>query len=349
MKKAVVILIHFGYWLIYLLLLLVIFVIADTQIRKTAMFPNFLSLFPLIILCVVPNLISFYSFYFFLFPRFLFQKKILSLIIFGALFCLISALSGSLISLIFFGFEQAIFHDAREFFTLTASLFLIAVIHGGIALAIRGFITWYDEIKLKEELAQKSFEMELALIKSQINPHFLFNTINNIDVLINKDAGKASEYLNKLSDILRYMVYETKTEKISLAKELNYIEKYLELQKIRTTNPNYVNFEVTGNANNLTIAPIILFPFIENAFKHTENKKNSNSINIKVLIEKTKLVFECENSYQNNLQIQQHYGGLGNELIQKRLMLLYPDSHLLEIADNNGIYKLKLSLDLYEN
>ena len=349
MKKAVVILIHFGYWLIYLLLLLVIFVIADTQIRKTAMFPNFLSLFPLIILCVVPNLISFYSFYFFLFPRFLFQKKILSLIIFGALFCLISAISGSLISLIFFGFEQAIFHDAREFFTLTASLFLIAVIHGGIALVIRGFITWYDEIKLKEELAQKSFEMELALIKSQINPHFLFNTINNIDVLINKDAGKASEYLNKLSDILRYMVYETKTEKISLAKELNYIEKYLELQKIRTSNPNYVNFEVTGNTNNLTIAPIILFPFIENAFKHTENKKNSNSINIKVLIEKTKLVFECENSYQNNLQIQQHYGGLGNELIQKRLMLLYPDSHLLEIADNNGIYKLKLSLDLYEN
>jgi len=349
MKKAVVILIHFGYWLIYLLLLLVIFVIADTQIRKTAMFPNFLSLFPLIILCVVPNLISFYSFYFFLFPRFLFQKKILSLIIFGALFCLISAISGSLISLIFFGFEQAIFHDAREFFTLTASLFLIAVIHGGIALVIRGFITWYDEIKLKEELAQKSFEMELALIKSQINPHFLFNTINNIDVLINKDAGKASEYLNKLSDILRYMVYETKTEKISLAKELNYIEKYLELQKIRTSNPNYVNFEVTGNTNNLTIAPIILFPFIENAFKHTENKKNSNSINIKVLIEKAKLVFECENSYQNNLQIQQHYGGLGNELIQKRLMLLYPDSHLLEIADNNGIYKLKLSLDLYEN
>ena len=349
MKKAVVILIHFGYWLIYLLLLLVIFVIADTQIRKTAMFPNFLSLFPLIILCVVPNLISFYSFYSFLFPRFLFQKKILSLIIFGALFCLISAISGSLISRIFFGFEQAIFHDAREFFTLTASLFLIAVIHGGIALVIRGFITWYDEIKLKEELAQKSFEMELALIKSQINPHFLFNTINNIDVLINKDAGKASEYLNKLSDILRYMVYETKTEKISLAKELNYIEKYLELQKIRTSNPNYVNFEVTGNANNLTIAPIILFPFIENAFKHTENKKNSNSINIKVLIEKTKLVFECENSYQNNLQIKQDYGSLGNELIQKRLMLLYPDSHLLEIADNNGIYKLKLSLDLYEN
>ena len=130
---------------------------------------------------------------------------------------------------------------------------------------------------------------------------------------------------------------------------MSYIEKYLELQKIRTTNPNYVNFEVAGNANNLTIAPMILFPFIENAFKHTENKKTSNSINIKVLIEKDRLVFECENSYQNNVQTRPDYGGLGNELIQKRLMLLYPDRHLLETADNNGIYKVKLSLELYEN
>ena len=349
MKKAAVIFIHFGYWLIYLLLLSVIFAMAGTQIGKTAPPPNFSSLFPLIILCVAPNLVAFYSFYFLLFPRFLFHRKILALIIFGILVCLISALSGNLISLVFFGFEQVIFQDAREFSVLFASLFLIAAIHGSIALVIRGFITWFDEIKLKEELASKNFAMELALIKSQINPHFLFNTINNIDFLITKDPAKASAYLNHLSDILRYMVYETKNEQISLAKELSYIEKYLELQKIRTTNPNYVNFKVTGTANDLTIAPVILFPFVENAFKHTENKKNSDSINIKVLIEKDKLVFECENSYQNNLNKNQDCGGLGNELIQKRLMLLYPHSHRLEIADHNGIYRVKLLLDLYEN
>src|SRR6185369_10818343 len=100
-----------------------------------------------------------------------------------------------------------------------------------------------------------------------------------------RDAARASEYLNKLSDILRYMVYETKTEKIQLARELTYIEKYLELQKIRTTNPDYVNYSVTGEEGNLMIAPMIFFPFIENAFKHTENKKSSNSINIKISIE----------------------------------------------------------------
>ncbi len=130
-----------------------------------------------------------------------------------------------------FRFRASDFSRCKRIFYAYRKPFLIAAIHGGIALVIRGFITWYDEIKLKEELVNKSFEMELALIKSQINPHFLFNTINNIDVLISKDAGKASEYLNKLSDILRYMVYETKTEKIFLAKELNYIGKISRIAK----------------------------------------------------------------------------------------------------------------------
>jgi sensor histidine kinase YesM len=339
-----VIFIHFGYWLIYLLLLSVIFTIAGTQIRKAATLANLLALFPLMVLCVVPNLVSFYSFYFILFPRFLFRRKIVSLIIFGALFCLLSAFSGALVSLVFFGFEQAIFRDAREFSTLAASLFLIAAIHGGIALVIRGFVSWYAEIKLREELARKNFETELALIKSQINPHFLFNTINNIDVLITKDAKKASEYLNKLSVILRYMVYETKNEKIPLATELDYLEKYLELQKIRTTNPDYVNFQIAGAANDFQIAPMILFPFVENAFKHTENKKNSHTIRIKVSLEKDKLVFECENSYQAGAGVKQDFGGLGNALVKKRLMLTYPEKHALEIVDEGGIYKVKLTL-----
>jgi len=344
MKKKFVVLLHFGYWLLYLLLFLLMLSIAQIQIKKTLSWSIVRSVLPLIFFCLLPNLLSFYLSYFLLFTRYLKRKKFFALTIFGVLICLASALSGSFISSVIFGFSQPIFTDAREFFVLVASLFLIAAIHGVIALVIRGFITWYTEIKLKEELAQKSFEMELALIKSQINPHFLFNTINNIDVLITKKPKLASEYLNKLSDILRYMVYETKSEKISLAKELDYIEKYLALQKIRTTNPDYVNFQITGTANNLTIAPMILFPFIENAFKHTENKKNSNSILLRVSIEKDKFVFECENSYQTSSGKKHDFGGLGNELIKKRLRLTYPEKHVLEITDDEGIYKVKLTL-----
>ncbi len=342
MRRAIVFFLHGGYWLLYLLLLLVIFAVAATQIRKTP--SSLASLFPLLILCVAPNLFSFYSFYFLLFARFLVRRKVFALVICGAAACFISALLGATLSLVFFGFEQAIFTDAREFMTLASSLFVIAAIHGGIALVIHGFITWYDELKLKEELVRKNYEMEIALIKSQINPHFLFNTINNIDVLITRDAARASLYLNKLSDILRYMVYETKSEKIPLATELEYIEKYLELQRIRTTNSDYVNLTVAGDAGNLTIAPMILFPFIENAFKHTENKKNVHSIRIRVSIEKDKLVFECENSYQTSSGVKQDFGGLGNELIKKRLNLTYPEKHALEISDDGKIYKVKLKL-----
>ena len=347
MKKPFVVLLHCGYWVLYLLLLAIVFATITLQVKKTPLQPSIALIFPIMVMYLAPNMISFYLFYFLLFPHFLYRKKILALVVFGILVCLISAVSGNLLALVLFGFDQPIFTDTHEFLTLTISLSLVAAIHGIIALIVRGFITWYAEIKLKEELAQKSFEMELALIKSQINPHFLFNTINNIDVLITKDASLASEYLNKLSDILRYMVYETKSEKIALAKELGYIEKYLELEKIRTANPDYVNFKVEGNPNNLTIAPMILFPFIENAFKHTANRKNSNSICIKALIEKDRLVFECENSYQKNAENKQDFSGLGNDLIKKRLMLLYPEKHLLEIADNEGIYKVKLTL--YEN
>lgn len=326
----------------YLLLLVIVFSIVTIQIKRTQSIFLFL---PIVTLYLAPNLISFYSSYFYLFPKFLFRKKFLLLIAFGTLFCLISAISGSLISTLFFGFDQPVLNNSNEFIGFTVSLTLIAAVHSIIALVIRGFITWFDEIKLKEELTQKNYETEIALIKSQINPHFLFNTINNIDVLIGKDPAKASIYLNKLSDILRYMVYETKGEKIPVAKELDYIKKYLELQKIRTTNPNYVNLEVEGDANNLIIAPMILFPFIENAFKHTENNKASNSISIKVLIEKEKLVFVCKNSYQNNPNNKQDFGGLGNELIKRRLNLLYPEKHSLEITDVNGIYSVKLSLE----
>jgi len=336
-----VVLIHCGYWLIYLLLFSLILSVVGAQIRRP---PTLLLPFSLLVLCASPNLVSFYSFYFLLAPRFLERRKILALLIFGTSVCLISAVAGVLLSPAFFGFGQPVFSDAREFFSITASLFAVCAVHGGAALVIRGFVAWYDGLALKEELTRRTFETELALIKSQINPHFLFNTINNIDVLIAKHPALASEYLNKLSDILRYMVYETKAERIPLARELDYVGKYIELQKIRTANPGYVNFEVTGEANGSRVAPMILFPFIENAFKHTEGRKSSNSIRIKVEAAKHRLLFECENSYRAAAGEKPEFGGSGNELVRRRLALAYPGKHSLQVDDDGSVYQVKLTL-----
>jgi two-component system, LytTR family, sensor kinase len=187
--------------------------------------------------------------------------------------------------------------------------------------------------------------MELALVKSQINPHFLFNTINNIDVLINKDPELASKYLISLSDIMRFMLYETKPDRILLSKEIEYIEKFIALHKIRSNNSDYVHFSVTGTSPNLTIAPMLFIPYIENAFKHVSDKKASPAITITIFIEREKIFFTCSNNYKDETTIDIAHSGLGDGLIRKRLQLLYPDKHELVVNTENNIYNVALTID----
>ncbi len=220
----------------------------------------------------------------------------------------------------------------------------IGSICGMVALVIKGFITWFNELKLKEALKEKNHEMEMALIKSKLDPHLLFNTINNIDALIIKDAVEASNYLNKLSDIMRFMLYETMAEKILLSQEIEYIEKYIALQKIRTANEHYVHFSVTGIIGNKMIAPMVFIPFIENAFKHTNNKKLENAITIHIIISNKTIQLVCENKFDSKPTVRPPDSGLGNELIQKRLQLIYPEKHTIEVNKTNEQYTVNLTI-----
>lgn len=350
MKKSVVALLHFGYWMMYLflLLLLLLFLMApQLMTKRPVVFPYIASFQFLFSFAIFPASISFYIFYRILYAKFLSKKRIGLLFLSGILTSIGSGILGIVMMAIiaFLKMGPGVFNDGwSSATTITIIIAFNALANGIVGLVMKGFITSYGDIKLKEDLNKKNYEMELALIKSQINPHFLFNTINNIDVLIEKDAVKASSYLNKLSDIMRFMLYETKTEKIALEKELTYIEKYIDLQKIRTSNINYINYSVEGDSTNLMIAPMLFIPFIENAFKHTENKKVENAINIKVTIEQELIIFECENKYSENNQTKLDQSGLGNELIRKRLTLLYPDKHKLNVTDKDGTYKVKLTL-----
>lgn len=338
MKKSIIVLLHIIYWVMYLsIIVTIIKLVNEAHPVNITWFNIFLSS------ALIPALLGFYFSYWFLFSRFLKRKKILGFFLSGILVYIMSAIIQEIYLTLTPG--PGIFAEQWDSaIGITLTLTLIALINGIMGLVLRGFISWYGDIKLKEDLNRKNYEVELELVKSQINPHFLFNTINNIDVLIEKDPSKASAYLNKLSDIMRFMLYETKTEKISLEKELTYIEKYIELQKIRTTNPTYVNYSVVGDTGNLMIAPMLFISFIENAFKHAENKKVENAINIKIIIEKEMIIFDCENNYTNETQVKPDQSGLGNELIQKRLTLLYPNKHTLEITNKNNTYKVKLSL-----
>jgi two-component system LytT family sensor kinase len=345
MKKAIIILMHTGYWSIYLFIvttLLLALKINDPHATLKNMWFDFLFS-PLSFGAIIPGVLGFYASYIFLFKRYLGQKKILQLIIAGVVVSILASGITQLIMYIVFAGKRVNW-SIETCISMGLFLVFISMVHGTTGMVMQGFIKWFEDIKVRADLNKKNYDTELALLKSQINPHFLFNTINNIDMLITKDATSASAYLNKLSDIMRFMLYETKTEKIPLTKELTYIEKFIELQKIRTTNQHYVNYMVKGDATNVMIPPMLFIPFIENAFKHTENKKTENAINISLDIEKSKIVFRCENSFNPNSQLKQDGNGLGSELIKKRLILMYPDKHTLTITNNNELYKIELIL-----
>jgi two-component system LytT family sensor kinase len=134
--------------------------------------------------------------------------------------------------------------------------------------AIKLLKYWYQNQNIRMELEKENKNSEIALLRNQINPHFLFNTLNNIDTLIMKDQEQASDAVMKLSEIMRYMLYGSNTEYVPLSKEIDYLKSYISLQKIRFKNPDFAKFEITGNQNNKLIAPMLFIPFVENAFKH---------------------------------------------------------------------------------
>jgi len=350
MKKSVVVLIHIGFWVCYLLIVIIMLAVfyrsSSHSVDQTARIKNaFESLF---LFAFSPSFITFYGCYFLVFPRYLQQKRILLSIIYGILISIGASTivyilmrylieSGQLMDM-----DKGGINGRSTAIRTIMVMSFIASISGVVAMVIKGFITWVDEIKLKEELKWKNHETEMALVKAQLDPHFLFNTLNNIDVLILEDATKASNYLNKLSDILRFMLYETKTDTILLEKEIEYIDKYIELQKIRTSNINYINFQITGTPGNKTIAPMVFIQFIENAFKHTTNKKIDHAINVQLFIEKKTIRFVCKNKFDSKRKLKQESYGLGNELIQRRLNLIYPDKHTLELSNHCNLYTVNL-------
>jgi len=347
MKKSFVIALHFGYWLLYLLLLAMFLLFIQASVVKpfTQGHEKMWGFIKVMIgLTLLPSIAAFYIFYSFLFNKFLSVKKIWALCVAGLITILLCALLGFASLNILSGGRIAVNNNIGVVISLLLFMSVLSLVHGIIALVMKGFISWYGDIKIKEQLQQQHFQTELALVKSQLNPHFLFNTINNIDVLITKDATKASAYLNKLSDIMRFMLYETKAENIPLQKELAYIEKYIDLQKIRTSNPDFIHYEVDCSTSNWQIAPMLFVPFIENAFKHAANKKTGYGIVVKIKADENTLQFYCDNDCNENPLSKQEAGGIGNSLIQKRLQLLCPGTHSLLIKKESNIFKVHLTI-----
>tara|TARA_B110000046_G_scaffold83787_1_gene91935 strand:+ start:766 stop:1800 length:1035 start_codon:yes stop_codon:yes gene_type:complete len=342
MKKSLITSLHLGYWFCYLFIIALIF--AGIKSGQNSG-PGGMYIITLIISTViVPSVVTFYSGYLKLFKSYSKSKQLGNVLLKGFIVAFLSAILGQI--LLALGTNFGVYaSNISTFIQVSVFLSFIGVANAVLGFVIKGFITWFTDVKLNEKLTKQNHKMEIALIESKLNPHFLFNTINNIDVLIEKDATKASEYLNKLSDLLRFMLYETKSSQIKLTSEIEYINKYLDLQRIRSVNPNYFTFQCVGELSSINVAPALFIPIIENAFKHVSDKKANNAIQIELKVDKNNLNFKCCNltkvSGSNNLE-----KGIGNQLIQKRLALLYPNKHTLSVNMESDKYCVELSINL---
>jgi two-component system LytT family sensor kinase len=351
MRKPVIILLHIGYWLMFFLLLaLMLGLLLPTFTEMREPDPHDLGKiarqwFTLMLgMMIVPGVMGFYINYFVIFNRIVKRRRWWWLLVVKIAVAAVCGLTGLGI-MYMLGISML---DNQPFSGLLFIFFLIgfeALISGVIGLVMRGFIGWFDEFKRNEEQQRRNTEMELALIRAQLNPHFLFNTINNIDVLISKEPETASAYLNQLSGILRYLLYESPQELTPLDNELKHLENYIALQRIRSANPQFIHCAVTGSTAGLRIAPMVLLPFVENAFKYATNKKQNEAVRIEITISNGKLDFMCSN-FIDTQRPADNEGGLGNKLISRRLELLYPHTHTLHIAQTGTQYTVNLQLTL---
>ncbi|MEO5564505.1 MAG: histidine kinase [Chitinophagaceae bacterium] len=223
-----------------------------------------------------------------------------------------------------------------------------------LAMTVKLTKNWISARQKQQVLEKEKLETELKFLRSQFNPHFLFNTINSIFVLINKNPVVASESLAKFSDLLRYQLYECNEHEISIRQEIHYLRNFIELQKLRQDSDNLdLVVELEQNiSTDLAIAPFVLIPFIENAFKHVSQKKDKrNRIAMNLRFEGRELQFMIENSISpQSLQTKEfiQYGGIGLKNVQRRLDLIYPGKHQLTITEDGDFFRVHLLLELNE-
>lgn len=218
-----------------------------------------------------------------------------------------------------------------------------------IAALIFLFKRWYIDQQRKRSLEKDKLEAELKFLKSQIHPHFLFNTLNNLYALTLKKSDKAPDIVIKLSELLDYMLYNSNEEEVDLESEIKLINGYLELEKIRYGERLELNYQLKGDPSGKKIAPLILLPFIENSFKHGASKGTEKPfVDISLTIEDMMLRLIVSNSHtNNNKHLKEGYmEGIGLKNVKRRLELIYPEKHELKVESDHKIFKIILELHL---
>lgn len=293
-------------------------------------------------------LFLFYVNWFFLVPRFYIPKRYnlyfllgIALIILASGFRVAFEQHYKIVPLIAQYQEIAPHFLVRNIVLSTSLSFFVVVISFLIRIA-----EFYNiQERQKELLLQQKTEAELMLLKAQLNPHFLFNALNNIYALVLTRAEGAANALMSLSQLLRYIIYDAAEDKVLLDKEILYLKYYIELETLRVPDKEVINLDIEAGSDQLEIMPLVFIPFVENSFKHGEIKKGG-FINISLKLRDNELEFVCENKLSEKEKVVHTTGGVGLVNSRKRLNLFYPERHKLTIDKNDDVYKLVLKIEL---
>ena len=293
--------------------------------------------------CFTPaHMFLVYSFFYFLIPRYLLTRKFIQFFLLGAIVYGLAMWFSYVIN-----YKVLAATGDQTYWSFGASLLGQFTVLG-LAVSIKLSKYWYRQREQTLAAQQQKTLAELELLKSQIHPHFLFNTLNNLYAHTLEQSVHAPEIVLKLSNLLRFMIYESRTPYISLKKEIILLQQYIELEQLRYGKRLDVSVSVRGEMNEYQIAPLLLLPLVENAFKHgTSTQLEQCWISIDLYVDTEHLDFKLINS-RDKERTQNDVGGLGLSNVRKRLEYLYPGTHQLLISEDEDVFVVSLRLPLWK-
>ncbi|MDH6305292.1 two-component system LytT family sensor kinase [Parabacteroides sp. PF5-5] len=281
-----------------------------------------------------------------LYPRFLAKNKMLLYIVSVIIFT-VFMMFGMMILQEYF-YDIAVIHQepsaAAIFFSIASSLLSMFLFIGGVA-AFLLFKQWIQSNQRVYDLKAATSESELKFLKSQINPHFLFNMLNNANILIDEEPDMASGILIKLKELLQYQLNDSLQDKVNLQADIRFLANYLELEKTRRDKFDY-EISKNGELENVSVAPLLFIPFVENAVKHNATNEGDSFVRISFSLYRERLTFICQNSIPSVESVKKEKGGLGLINIKRRLDLLFGNNYSLEQTKADNIYTVKLQINV---
>ena len=340
---------HAAFWAVRIFFLSLTELVFDYNLSKS-FFSNYWAGLKFVLFLVFLCEVWFcYLAIYYLVPKYFFKRKYVTFTATILLFVSISVIIGTYYAyLVFDAFNLE--KNAQFAFIwnmVQSGLFLGPLAICTIFLAIKMFKSWYQKQQEKLMLIKANADAEMQLLKAQIHPHFLFNTLNNIYSFTLTKSPQASVMVRHLNDTLSYMINECSVEYVPLEKEIKLLQDYISLEQVRYGNRLDIQTEIIGDIEGKKISPLLLIPFLENSFKHGASKMLEHPwINLRVEIKNTELDFSLSNSKPSSNDDCNQKKGIGLKNVKKRLALLYPQTHSLSIESSPGIFAVKMKVPL---